>query len=512
MNPEITIGILGGGQLGRMLLEAAHRLNMKTLVLDVENSPAKQLSNLTGVNGSFKDANAITEFAKKVSILTVEIEHVDCDALEETKGVAVQPDADTIRKIQDKFLQKSFLSSNAKDVPISPFKELVGPDMEESLRFIGIDWGYPMMLKSKKLAYDGRGNRVVKSQEDVSASIKDLGGVDLYVEKWVPFTKEIAVMVAKSITGEIVSYPCVETVQKDNICHTVIAPAQIDGTVREKAKKIAENIVSAFSGAGIFGVELFLLADGSITFNEVAPRPHNSGHYTIEGCYTSQFEQHIRCITGMPLGNPDLKVGAAVMVNVIGLGYGLEGMRSTLEPCRKSLAIPGATVHLYGKSECKLGRKMGHITVVGNLMSKVLSLAQELTKSKIPESTALVSIIMGSDSDLPTVKPAAFTLQKFDIPFELTIVSAHRTPDRMVEFAKNAHKRGMKVIIAAAGGAAHLPGMVAALTPLPVIGIPVALKVLDGVDSLHSIVQMPVSFDLILAWCAGSHSCHQQFC
>jgi phosphoribosylaminoimidazole carboxylase len=236
---------------------------------------------------------------------------------------------------------------------------------------------------------------------------------------------------------------------------------------------------------------MFLLHDDSLAFNEVAPRPHNSGHYTIEACHTSQFEQHLRCITGMPLGSTEMKVPAAVMINIIGLGEGVEGMNDTLLPCLKSLYIAGATMHLYGKPECRKGRKMGHVTLVGNSMVKLLMNARSLMNEETPPAAPLVGIIMGSDSDLPTVKPAAVTLREFGVPFELTIVSAHRTPDRMVEYAKSAHKRGLKVIIAAAGGAAHLPGMVAALTPLPTIGIPVALKVLDGVDSLHSIVQMP---------------------
>ncbi|KAJ3334428.1 phosphoribosylaminoimidazole carboxylase ade2, partial [Kappamyces sp. JEL0680] len=407
--------------------------------------------------------------------------------------LTIQPDPATIKTIQDKYDQKVFISSAQPSVPISPFKALEGENLEAALLEIGKTFGYPMMLKSRRLAYDGRGNKVVRSPEDVPASIAFLrSSGDLYVEKWVPFTKELAVMVAKSVTGDVVSYPCVETVQKDNICHLVIAPAQIDGLVRDQARVIAENVVSAFSGCGIFGVELFLLPDGSISFNEVAPRPHNSGHYTIEACHTSQFEQHLRCITGMPLGSADLKVPAAVMVNIIGLGNGEQGLADTLQPCKDSLDIPGATVHLYGKAECKLGRKMGHITIVGDSMGEVLPLAQRLAPASAPVPLfPLVGIIMGSDSDLPTVKPAAVMLKGFDVPFELSIVSAHRTPERMVEYAKTAHKRGLKVIIAAAGGAAHLPGMVAALTPLPVIGIPVALKFLDGVDSLHSIVQMP---------------------
>lgn len=226
-------------------------------------------------------------------------------------------------------------------------------------------------------------------------------------------------------------------------------------TTRDRARIIAENVVASFSAAGIFGVEMFLLVDGSISFNEVAPRPHNSGHYTIEACHTSQFEQHLRCITGLPLGSAEMKVPASVMINIIGVGTGEAGLKATLAPCVKSLGIAGATIHLYGKPECRPGRKMGHITLVGDSMVDLMESTKELIDTDLTAPAPLVGIIMGSDSDLPTVKPAAAILHSFGVPFELTIVSAHRTPDRMVEYAKSAHKRGIKVIIAAAGGAAH---------------------------------------------------------
>ena len=426
----------------------------------------------------------------------MEIEHINTDKLFELQkeGMNVSPDPLTLKLIQDKYRQKNYLREKNPAIPISDYMEVKN---SQELREAGKIYGYPLMLKSKTMAYDGRGNKVVKSQADIEDSIKALGGgqpnaPELYAEKWVEFTKELAVMVAKSSNGEIVSYPCVETIQKDNICHLVIAPAPISALILSKAKLIAEDVANAFPGSGIFGVEMFLLKDGTVTFNEVAPRPHNSGHYTIEACNTSQFEQHIRCITGLPLGNADLKVGAAVMINIIGKGNGEQGMIDTLRVCHDALLVPGATIHLYGKPECKQGRKMGHITLVGDDLSILLERTKPLVQEPLPLPSPLVSIIMGSDSDLATVKPCCEILEKFKVPFEVSIVSAHRTPDRMFKFAKEAHLRGIKVIIAAAGGAAHLPGMVAASTPLPVIGIPVALKVLDGVDSLHSIVQMPV--------------------
>ncbi|KAH6584533.1 hypothetical protein BASA50_007463 [Batrachochytrium salamandrivorans] len=513
-----VVGILGGGQLGRMLVEAASRLNVQVAVLDEENSPAKQISaSAHHIQGSFKDPIKIAQLAAVAQVLTVEIEHVNTVALEQIEkdtGVPVHPTPATIRLIQDKYAQKTYLAAQAPSVPIAPFRNIVSGSEAESILEAAQEFGFPLMLKSKTLAYDGRGNKVISGKDDIRDAIDALGGgatkggPELYVEKWVSFVRELAVMVCRSTTGEISSYPCTETVQKDSICHLVIAPAQIDGWIASKARLIAEDAVASLNGAGIYGVELFLLADDSLSFNEIAPRPHNSGHYTIEACHTSQFEQHLRCILGMPLGSTALKVPASIMINVIGSGGDDQALKDTLEACHASLAVSGATIHLYGKDGVRKGRKIGHITLVGETMPDVIASTRDILKH-IPKTTVLdaasdingeplwmrsnplVGVIMGSDSDLPCMRAAALILKGFGVPFELTIVSAHRTPDRMVNYARNAHERGIKVIIAAAGGAAHLPGMVAAITPLPVIGVPVSLKVLDGVDSLHSIVQMP---------------------
>ncbi|TPX59309.1 phosphoribosylaminoimidazole carboxylase [Spizellomyces sp. 'palustris'] len=489
-----------------MTIEAANRLNVTVAVLDSKGNPASELAaSAPHVEGTFKSADKILALAQKVDVLTVEIEHVDCDALDKAAkeyNIPVHPSPETIRIIQDKCRQKVVLSKAG--LPLPEFRDLAGgKEVEEINAAAKNGFGYPIMLKSKTLAYDGRGNRVVKSESDVEDAVKALGGgknaggPPLYVEKMVPFTKELAVMVARGVNGEVASYPCVETVQKDNICHVVLAPAQIDGLVGKRAKKVAERAVKVLNGAGAFGVEMFLLENGDILLNEIAPRPHNSGHYTIEACHTSQFEQHLRCILGQPLGSTEMKVPASVMVNILGLGDGPEGMELTLRPCAIAMGLPGATVHLYGKKECRKGRKMGHVTVVGETMVEVLDRVKDIlavvpgSESETFGLSPQVGIIMGSDSDLPTLKAAAEILRDFGVPFELTIVSAHRTPLRMMEYAKTAHERGLRVIIAAAGGAAHLPGMVAALTPLPVIGVPVALRVLDGQDSLLSIVQMP---------------------
>jgi phosphoribosylaminoimidazole carboxylase len=449
------VGIVGGGQLGRMLVEAANRLNVQTIILDKEGSPAMQIKSGPHVVGNINDAVSTSKLASVADIITVEIEHVNVDALEalELNGKVVQPTCETLRLIQNKYIQKQYLDDNG--ILVGEFEDVGVDKLNDAIR-IGESFGYPFMLKAKTLAYDGRGNFLVKSESDLPKALDFLGNVEVYAEKFVPYKKELAVMVAKSLSGELISYPCVETIQENNICHMVIAPAQIDGLLAQKAIQLAQEAVSTLTGAGIFGVEMFLCGDGSLLINEIAPRPHNSGHYSIEACDTSQFEQHLRCILGLPFGSTRMKVPAAVMINLIG-----QGSEDTFKPCFNSLMVPGATTHLYGKSEDRVGRKMGHITFVGNDLSEVYRVAQHSlssTKMEFQGAFPLVGVIMGSDTDLPIVKNAAVILKSFGVPFEMEIVSAHRTPDRMSEYAKNAHKRGIKVIIAAAGGAAHLPG------------------------------------------------------
>lgn len=357
---------------------------------------------------------------------------------------------------------------------------------------------YPFMLKSRTLAYDGRGNFVVKSAEYIKDALEFLKDRPLYAEKWCPFVKELAVMVVRSLEGEVFAYPTVETVHQDNICHLVYAPARIPDTLAKKASILANNAVKSFPGCGIFGVEMFLLPNNELLINEIAPRPHNSGHYTIDACVTSQFEAHVRAVAGLPMpkGFTEFSTTStnAIMLNVLG---DKEVANKELEICRRALEIPHGTVYLYGKAT-RPDRKMGHINIVSssmedceNRLSYILGESTEIPASLIPKEKPLVGIIMGSDSDLPVMSVGANILKTFGVPFELTIVSAHRTPHRMSQYAIDAPKRGLKVVIAGAGGAAHLPGMVAAMTPLPVIGVPVKGSTLDGVDSLHSIVQMP---------------------
>ncbi|KAI6168933.1 Phosphoribosylaminoimidazole carboxylase [Pisolithus thermaeus] len=475
-----------------MLAASASLLNIDIVILDSgESAPAKQIvaprnSLLAHIDGSFADPAKIRELADRADVLTVEIEHVDVRVLEEIeseRGIAIHPSPSTIKVIQDKFVQKLHLRN--RGCSVSGF--IAVESTVESIQQCAHTLGLPFMLKSRTLAYDGRGNFVVREIGDAVEALKALGNRPLYAEKWVAFIKEIAVMVVRTTEGEVLSYPAVETVHKNNICHLVFAPLRSsDPSVGERAQRIAESAVKTFQGAGIFGVEMFLMEDGSIYINEIAPRPHNSGHYTIEACETSQFENHLRAVLSLPLGSTALKVPSAVMLNIIGASSSMDEIRSFAST---ALTVPGCSVHLYGKSECLKGRKMGHVTIVGDsdaTCTHALTTTPRALK-QTPSSWHYYGFGLRSPSDAP----AAHVLDKFSIPYELTIVSAHRTPDRLVKYARSASARGLRVIIAGAGGAAHLPGMVAAMTPLPVVGVPVKGSSLDGVDSLHSIVQMP---------------------
>ncbi|KAF8271676.1 Phosphoribosylaminoimidazole carboxylase [Lactarius quietus] len=510
-----------------MLAASASLLNIPIVILDVgAHAPAKQVLAVSPttphrahVDGSFSDADKIRELAAKVDVLTVEIEHVNVDVLEEVQtshGVEVHPNPSTIRIIQDKFRQKEHLQSHGLPVASCLPVDSTGQGITDAIIALGL----PLMLKSRTLAYDGRGNYVFSGLSQIQDALNALGERPLYAEKWVPFVKEIAVMVVRTTTGDTFSYPVVETIHKDNICHLVFAPFRSrDPGLSAKARSVAEKAVKSLSGAGVFGVEMFLLSDGQILVNEIAPRPHNSGHYTIEACETSQYENHLRAILALPIGSTVLKVPSAAMLNILGAS---NNMSEITHFAKRALAVPGASVHLYGKAECRKGRKMGHVTVTANSDAEISARLMQLLwhlpgrenhdydrdydderdiyfEPDIPvrpmlgysHAQPLVGVIMGSDSDLHVMLPAARFLDRFSVPYELTIVSAHRTPDRLVEYARSAAARGLRVIVAGAGGAAHLPGMVAAMTALPVIGVPVKGSSLDGVDSLHSIVQMP---------------------
>ncbi len=365
------LGILGGGQLAQMLTQAAISLGIETAIF--ERSPDSPASRLTQhqVVGQWDDEAALNTFAAMCDLVTLENEFVDADVLRrlEAMGLPVYPTSDTLGAIQDKLLQKQAMEAAGLSLP--PFRAVNSPD---DVLDAANDYGYPLVLKTRRDGYDGYGNATLHRLEDIYPAWERLsrGGRELYLEAFVPFTHELAVMVVRGHKGDMQVYPVVETVQQNHICHIVRAPAEISPEIAAEASALARKAVEAVKGVGVFGVELFLLADGQVLYNEIAPRPHNSGHYTIEGCATSQFENHLRAVIGWPLGATYLRAPAVVMVNILGERNGT----ARIHGIKAALTIPGAALHLYGKRQVRVGRKMGHITVLAERVEEAETLAR----------------------------------------------------------------------------------------------------------------------------------------
>jgi phosphoribosylaminoimidazole carboxylase PurK protein len=374
------IGIIGGGQLGRMMTIDAKRLGFAVIVIDpTPDCPAKQVG-AEQILADYNDEKAIKELAQRCDYLTFEIELANASLLEALaqKGLHINPSAQTLTMIKDKLEQKKFLRKAG--IPIADFVAVVS---KEDIMNAAEQFGYPIILKARFDAYDGRGNALITKADEIDKALEKLQGRALYVEKFVPFIKELAVIAARSINGDIATYQVVETVQKNNICHTVTAPADINKKTYQQAEKFALSVMEHLKGAGVFGIEMFLTDVGVqnieplLFVNEIAPRVHNTGHYTIEACHTSQFEQHIRAITGLPLGDTTMKIPAAAMINILGERNG----EATIVGLDESLKIQKVNVHLYGKKLTKIERKMGHITVLGETVKEAYNRAIKARES-----------------------------------------------------------------------------------------------------------------------------------
>ena len=368
------IGIVGGGQLGKMMILEAKRLGFYVAVLDpTVDCPASSICDLHIV-ASLDDQKGYQELSKRADVITYEWENINAEALKnlENEGHQVYPSVSALKIIQNKYLQKSTLSENA--IPVPGFARVSAPD---DIRNLGKpeNLGYPLMLKKTTGGYDGKGNSVIMTEDDVERAYEQLGGgqKELMLEEFIDFDKEISVIACRGIGGEKTVYPVAENVHKGSILDTTTVPADIDGAVADKAAAIADKVMSVFEGVGTFCVEMFVTAGGDVSVNEVAPRPHNSGHYTIEVCFANQFENHIRAIAGLPFGDTRLKA-PAVMVNLLGESNGA----ATLIGLEEAYKDPNVHVHLYGKKESRKGRKMGHYTVVGGTAESVARRAQEL--------------------------------------------------------------------------------------------------------------------------------------
>lgn len=368
-----TIGIVGGGQLGRMLADAAHKLGFNVVVLDPTlNSPASQVADKQ-IIGSFKNKKKILELSKISDFITFEIESANSEALDELvkRGVSIYPEPRILKIIKDKFNQKVFLKN--KNIPVAEFAII---ETKDDCAKQGKTFGYPLLLKARFDAYDGRGNYVIKNKKEISKAFRKLSVSSLYVEKFIPFKKELAVISARDKFNNIESFEVVETVHQNNICHIVRSPASVSPKIKLKAKKLAKKVLETFGGIGVFAVEMFLRKNGEILVNEIAPRVHNSGHHTIEAYNVSQFEQHIRAVAGLPLKKPKTTSKVAVMINILGEREGKVKYAGE----QKAKLINGVNIHIYGKLETRKERKMGHITALGNTIEEAEKKAKKAHK------------------------------------------------------------------------------------------------------------------------------------
>jgi 5-(carboxyamino)imidazole ribonucleotide synthase len=369
---DFKLGILGGGQLGKMLLAEARKFDIQTYVVDPSEEAPSQFGAAYFQIGNLMDFDVIYDFGKKVDLLTIEIENINLDALDqlEAEGLPVFPSPKTLRLIQNKGKQKEFYSEN--QIPTSAFKRF--QDLKELKKeFEDNLLETPFVWKCAQFGYDGNGVKIVRSANDLNL----LPDVECIAETLVPFKNELAVIVVRSVSGAVKTYPVVEMEfhPEANQVEYVICPARIDQKIAQKATEIALKVSEAFNHVGLLAVEMFQTQDDQILVNEVAPRPHNSGHYSIEASYTSQFENHLRAILNLPLGNTDSKA-VGIMVNLVGSeGYSGPVVYKNIE---KILAIDGVTPHIYGKRETRPFRKMGHVTIVNQNMKNARSIAQEV--------------------------------------------------------------------------------------------------------------------------------------
>jgi len=372
---DFTLGILGGGQLGKMLLTETRKFDITTKVLDPSADAPCRIACNTFVQGSLTDFDTVYNFGKEVDVLTIEIENVNVDALKklQSEGVKVYPTPQTIELIQNKATQKQFYATH--NIPTAPFLRFESlTNLQQAVANEQIT--LPFVWKSARFGYDGNGVKIVRQLPDLSL----LPEGECIAENLVPFAKELAVIVARNVSGEATTYPVVEMEfhPEANQVEYVLCPARISEEIAQKARAIAVQVAQAFQVVGLLAVELFLTAEGEVLVNEVAPRPHNSGHYSIEAAYTNQFEQHLRAILDLPLGNTDSKV-AGVMVNLVGA----EGYQGNViyENIEQILAMEGVTPHIYGKRQTRPFRKMGHVTIVNKDIEKARVIAEKVKQT-----------------------------------------------------------------------------------------------------------------------------------
>nr|WP_315149177.1 5-(carboxyamino)imidazole ribonucleotide synthase [uncultured Flavobacterium sp.] len=374
---DFKLGILGGGQLGKMLLFDTRKFDIQTYVLDPSDEAPCKIACNKFFQGDLMDFETVYNFGKKVDVLTFEIELVNLEALEklENEGKKVYPSPKTLKLIQNKGIQKEFYAKHT--IPTAPFEKFSNlENLKAEIVNQQSAIQLPFVWKCTEFGYDGNGVKIIRTLQD----LENLPNVECIAEEMVPFKNELAVIVCRNPSAEIKTYPVVEMEfhPEANQVEYVICPARIDDKVAAKARAIALDVSEKFNHVGLLAVEMFQTEDDEILVNEVAPRPHNSGHYSIEASYTSQFENHLRAILDLPLGNTDSKV-AGIMVNLVGA----EGFSGSVvyENIEKIMAIDGVTPHIYGKKETRPFRKMGHVTIVNENMVEARKIAEEVKNS-----------------------------------------------------------------------------------------------------------------------------------
>ncbi|MBF00110.1 5-(carboxyamino)imidazole ribonucleotide synthase [Flavobacterium coralii] len=378
---DFKLGILGGGQLGKMLLTETRKFDIQTYVLDPSDEAPCKIGCNHFVKGSLTDFDTVYNFGRQVDVLTIEIEHVNVEALEklEAEGIKVYPSPATLKLIKNKGGQKDFYAAN--NIPTADYRRF---ENINDLK-VAVDNGeiaMPFVWKSTEGGYDGNGVKVIRSAE----SFEGVPNVQCIAEVMVPFVYELAVIVARSPKGKIATYPVVEMEfhPEANQVEYVICPARIPDAVAEKAQEIALKVSEAFGHVGLLAVEMFCTEDEQVLVNEVAPRPHNSGHYSIEASYTSQFEQHLRAILNLPLGNTGSKA-AGIMVNLVGAEGYIGDVK--YKGMKKILKMDGVTPHIYGKKQTRPFRKMGHVTIVHKDISQARDIAE-----KVKDTIKVISV------------------------------------------------------------------------------------------------------------------------
>lgn len=370
ISPGSTIGILGGGQLGRMLAMEAKKMGYRVVTLDpAPDSPCGQVAD-EQIVASFDDVEAAVTLAERCDVITYEFENVPASVVERLEKIqTVHPGSQVLRFTQNRVTEKSLLLE--LNIGVADFDVIRGQDdLERASELIGL----PAVLKTTRGGYNGKGQYMVKDRGQALAAYQRLkmsSVEELVWERFVPFVKEVSVICARTSTGEMASYPVAENIHRDNILYMSIVPARISPATERKAREIAETITSRLGVVGVIGIEMFLMEDGSLLVNEIAPRPHNSGHYTLDACQTSQFEQQLRAICGLPLASTAL-LSPAVMINILG-----EGLGNRLDGVEEALKDPNIKLHLYGKREARAKRKMGHLCALAESIPEAIQRAEK---------------------------------------------------------------------------------------------------------------------------------------